>query len=86
MKYENFETAKSIVEKIKKKQELFDELCVDNIHVILFDANVSVRITTIGVGGSYEHEFSAKAVEFIEDMKTNLAEKIKRLNAELEQC
>lgn len=83
MKYENFEKAKSIVEEIRKKQKLIDELSSDNIYVKILDSNYTVM--TIGTWSSCEHSQKDLAKEFILKIVQVYASEIAKLHGELQE-
>jgi type IV secretory pathway ATPase VirB11/archaellum biosynthesis ATPase len=84
MQFEDFSTAKFLVEQINKKNVFLEDL--DNVDLrLVITANQSGHktLTTIGVG-STEHEFGHLAKDFIEMVKMNTKKDIKKLHEKLE--
>jgi hypothetical protein len=63
MKYENFEKAKALVEKINNIKVLINDLSSDNVSVRLLDGQCN--IITIGAWESCEHSRKDLAIEFV---------------------
>ncbi len=84
MKYENFEKAKSLVQKIDQTKTLIDDLSASNVFVSV--QRSSIGIMTIGSWNSCEHEDKDLAAEFINKLSLKYQDKLERLKTELELC
>ena len=81
MRYENFDKVKSIVEQIKKVQQKIRDLTGENIIIEVHSGNW--RVMTIGAFSACEHECTALAKDFINDLVRHYKTEEERLLNEL---
>jgi hypothetical protein len=82
MKYENFKQAKGIVEQIEKHQYNLNSLS-DKPKVLIISPAGGI-IYTIETDGNFEHEYRKQAIRLVDDVKTNLQNRIDNLKSMLE--
>jgi thiaminase len=83
MKYENFEQASKIVKIIEKHQKLLDNLYTDFLPQIIIKNNYDTLIT-IGAWTSCEHEYTELAKDLINNIRTDLKNRISILKFNLD--
>jgi hypothetical protein len=82
MKYENFQKAKGIVERIDKTEKLLKELNSQSVSIKLLDNQWTIM--TIGSWSSCEHECRNYAARFLNDLKCHYEGVLRYLHSELE--
>jgi hypothetical protein len=84
MKYENFDAAKSIVEKIKKQEEFLKDMRRSSLEVRIANGYGGVFMT-IGAEANSEHNLAFHARSFTSDLISASENQIKHLKYELEK-